>query len=526
MRDGIEAFIKCEVWHGENFGFQEERITLQSRYLICSISYSISFMAVQDLRSYQVRFYQVLFGLGFVALALVVVKMMMRGNVNRFGMAAAIVAGIAVILALDQYYWILFPFLCNVGIKIPGLPFSGDELGCFVLIGCYFVRLATKRSGRILFTRELLIVYPIFFWICGIWYANPTGLAILGSTTIGARFYIKILLGFFSMHVLSSFVFQEKECRLFFYTLFGGALFSTFTNAIGGGLEESLATEGGDVGSRYYLLGFSVLYALMFSRYSLSQMFSSLGLFLVTSVSALATIASGKRKAFASLLLLPLLRAILTRRDRMLTAVCVFVAFFFLCFFVAGHGALWEVPKPMARSLAVVFPSMKSAYGGLEGTKDTFRENMQKLAKESIRQNPWFGLKGFALDRNSIAWIVSSSSTISGYAGHAFTRNWHSTWLGFAADFGIPSVFLYGLFAFYSFFWSIRLIRRIPRYNVFQFAIAFYVVWSFSQSLLFSYGSGHSAVTPYWLWPQYGILLAIANGLKKERESSYSLSSI
>lgn len=478
-------------------------------------------MAVQDLRSYQVRFYQVLFGLGFVALALVVVKMMMRGNVNRFGMAAAIVAGIAVILALDKYYWVLFPLLSTFGLKIPGLPFSGGELGCIALIGCYFVRLATKRSGRIRFTRELLVVYPIFFWIVGIWFANPTGLAIFGSETIGARFYIKILLGFFVMHVLSTFPFREKECKIFFYTLFCGVVFSTLTNAVWGGVAESLET--GEVGARYYLLGFSTVYALLFSRYSLSHILSTFGLFLLTSGSALATIATGKRKAFASLLLVPLFRAILTRRDRMLTAVFVFVAFFFLCFFVAGHGSLWEVPRPVARSLAIVFPSLRG--GGIEGTRDTFREEMQKLAKESIRQHPWFGLKGFALNRNSIVWLRSSSSGSNMFAGHAAARNWHSTWLGFAADFGIPSVFLYGLFAFYSIFWSIRLVRSIPRDNVFQFAVTFYFTAVYLQGLIFAYGSGHSALTPYSLWPQYGVLLAIANGLKKERESPYYLSS-
>lgn len=482
-------------------------------------------MAVQDLRSYQVRFYQVLFGLGFVALALVVVKMMMRGNVNRFGMAAAIVAGIAVILALDKYYWVLFPLLSTFGLKIPGLPFSGGELGCIALIGCYFVRLATKRSGRIRFTRELLVVYPIFFWIVGIWFANPTGLAIFGSETIGARFYIKILLGFFVMHVLSTFPFHEKECKIFFSAYFVGCLFSTLMRAVWGGLSESLETGGGEVGARYYLIGFSTMYALLFSRYSLSHILSSFGLFLLISGSALATIATGKRKAFASLLLVPLFRAILTRRDRMLTAVCVFVAFFFLCFFVAGHGSLWEVPRPVARSLAVVFPSLRDSSKGIEGTRDKFRDEMQKLAKESIRRHPWFGLKGFALSRESLVWLGSSLSGDSNYAGHAAARNWHSTWLGFAADFGIPSVFLYGLFAFYSIFWSIRLVRRIPRENVFQFAITFYIVCQFLQALMFSYGSGHSALVPYSLWPQYGILLAIANGLKKERESTHYLSS-
>ena len=480
-------------------------------------------MAVQDLRSYQVRFYQVLFGLGFVALALVVVKMMMRGNVNRFGMAAAIVAGIAVILALDKYYWVLFPLLTTFGLKIPGLPFSGDELGCIALIGCYFVRLATKRSGRIRFTRELLVVYPIFFWIVGIWFANPTGLAIFGSETIGARFYIKILLGFFVMHVLSTFPFHEKECKIFFSAYFVGCLFSTLMRAVWGGVSECLET--GEVGSRYYLLGFSTVYALLFSRYSLSHILSSFGLFLTMSGTALATIATGKRKAFASLLLVPLLRAILTRRDRMLTAVCVFVAFFFLCFFVAGHGSLWEVPRPVVRSLAVVFPSLRDSSKGIEGTRDTFRDEMQKLAKESIRQHPWFGLKGFALNRNSMVWLRSASSGSNMFAGHAAARNWHSLWLGLAADFGIPAVFLYGVFAIYAFFWSIRLVRSIPRENVFQFAVTFYYTAAYLQGLIFAYGSGHSATSLYISWPQYGILLAIANGLKKERESTYHLSS-
>ena len=470
----------------------------------------------QNVASYQTRMYQILFGLGLVFLALVLVKTIMGGNTTNLGMAVGLIAAVCAVLALDKYYWVLFPLLTAGGVlAIPGLPFNGAELACIAVIGVYFVRLAAHRAGGFRVNSDLLVSYPLFVWIFFIWALNPTGFAIFGSESIGARFYLRIIMGFLTLHVFSTLALGERECKIFFWALLAGLLIS-FVNSMvfGAVVEQELAETGETAGARYYLIAFAPLYHLLFCRFSLGRILTSPWLLFLVSASALATVISGKRQLFARLVILPVVRAIVTRQYRMMTAVCCFIGILFLTFAVAGDGALWSIPDSAKRSLAVVFPSLRES-GRFEGTSDTFREEVHKSAAELIKRHPWVGRRGFAMSRENASWLYTTRLGEVNFALHVASGNWHGYWHAFAADFGIPGAVMAGIVLFYITFRGLSLCRKIPMNPPYRFTVAFYYANLILGACLFSITSGHSSTSLLALWPNFGILLAVQNGLTR-----------
>jgi hypothetical protein len=429
---------------------------------------------------------------------------------------AALSVVVGVVRALDKYYWVICPVLFVSGIAIPGLPFSGRELGCLILIGVYFVRQALHKEQQIKLNRKVFIAFPVFFWICVVWMLNPTGMAILGAETIGARFYFQIVLGFFSLLVLSSFRLNERDCRILFYAVTVSCGFEavlTFIHPMAG----MFSSEGDEIEmdgrmSRYEFLGAMSLYVLMFSRYRLSEILSSLWKLLLVLVFAALTIYSGKRRGFGTLIVVPVLRTFFTGRDKLSLGLCSVVGALLVAFAVAGDGALWNVPLSVRRSLSVVVPQY--ATGSAMGVTDVFRREVQRYGREVIRENPWFGRKGFSMDRGTTSWIIGRQGMgETTFSGHAYAGNWHSTWYAFAADFGLPAMFLWGLFMFFVLVWTYRGFN-IPSIGVYPRAVYLYYAFGFYTSAIFSYTSGHSAQTALYGWFTWGFLIALQNGMR------------
>ena len=95
-------------------------------------------MPSSGLGAYQVKIHQIVFGGLFFLIVLMGVRAMMSGGAGNLKMLAALSVSVGVVLALDKYYWVLGPLLFSSGLRMPGLPFDGKELGCILLIGVYF----------------------------------------------------------------------------------------------------------------------------------------------------------------------------------------------------------------------------------------------------------------------------------------------------------------------------------------------------------------------------------------------------
>ena len=463
-----------------------------------------------NLSSIQTKIMPIIFGFALFAIAFSAVKGMVYGNVTDVKMLAGFVVVVGITLVLDKNYWLMLPAFYIVGIKLPGLPFDGQELGCILLIVIYIMRLILQKEKTTKPCFLLLLTFPFLLWIFVVWCLNPTGLALFGSTTVGARFYLKIILGVIAAFIMCTKAINEQDAKKLFVVIIIAQIIQGFISFFAIGLVD-VETEGERGAGRYeYLFALSI-YTIMFCRYSLSDIFRSGWKFFAVAFFALLTIYTGKRRAIGTLLLLPLLRVFFTGKDKMLTFACVCFATFVLIFTVAADGAFYQLPESVQRSLSIVVPKYRQS----ELTQDIFRYEIRQIGNEIIKDSPWFGRKGFAFDAREAIWMNSLGTDL--YGGHAFTGNWHSVWYSFACDFGLPCAILFAIPFIYMLFYSFKILRQ-SRYGSWAFICILFFTYTFYLAVIFSYTSGHSSKTTMGFMYNLGMLVALSNGLKQDKQ--------
>ncbi len=471
-----------------------------------------------NLSSLQTKIIPLIFGLALFAVAFSAVKGISHGNTTNVKLLAGIVVVGGFTLALDKNYWMLFPAFSIIGVKIPGLPFDGAELGCLFVVGLYVLRLALQKETTTKPCMSLLLCFPFLLWIFIVWCLNPTGLAMFGSATIGARFYIRIVLSFFACCVMCTKAINERDAKRLFLIIVSSLIIKALIQIIFSSFlvadEQEILDE--DSSTNYQYLFALNFFILMFCKYNLSSIFRSVWKFFVVAFFALLTIYTGKRKAIATLFILPLLRVFFTGKDKLLTTMCVCVAVFILIFTVAADGTFYELPASVKRSLSVVVPKYRQS----DITQDVFRYEIRMIGNELIKESPWFGRKGFAIDFRETAWILSSKGDL--YEGHAYAGNWHSTWYAFACDFGLPCMILF-IFPFvYSLVYSYKLVKKCE-YGSWSFFCVLYYSFSLYIFAIFSYTSGHSTGSTNALLFNMAMLVALDNGLKQDKRITKSI---
>ncbi len=427
-------------------------------------------------------------------------------------MLGALFVLIAAYFWLDRYYWILCPLMMSLSMRVPGLPFNGNECGVIILFAIYFVRNALHREMPVKWDRRLFVVLPAFVWMMFFMVVNPTGINLLGSESIGGRFYFTVVLGFLGLIALSTHRFTEKDCKVLFSVVAGAAILSTLRNSLWssmfGGEDVYIGEDDAAAsGSHYELLGAVSLYALIFARYSVSEVLQSFKRLCAVLLFVVLAIYSGKRAAFGKIAFIPVFRTILAKRDFVALLCCGATAAFMLGFMVAGDGVFFKLPQSVRRAMSIVVPKYET--GSARGLNDDFRAEMRREARLVIRQSPMFGRKGFKMDREATIWTHARQTR---YGGHVIAGAWHSAWYGYAADFGIPCLVFFLLFQLYY----IRFIFKSAAWctTLGPFRSACFIYYSSALLLLFvfSYTSGHSAFTSFETWIDYGFLLAIVRG--------------
>lgn len=466
----------------------------------------------------QLKILRIGFVLVFTVAVLYAIRSLMFGARSTAGLIAFAFLGLATALILDENYWLTCPFFATSGLSLPGLPFSGIELGCVFLIAIYFLRLTIRRGNPLRLDRDLLILSPVLLWVFVVWMLNPVGLAMFGSNTIGGRFYFDMAIGAFSLLVLSTIRISEKGARYLFYAILLAQSCSLVKGILFPTVDPDIVTFAGaepEQSTRYAFIVCSSMFILLFARHSLSSILSSPFKVLFFALLALLTLYSGKRRAFGAIALVPFFRVFLTGKERFLTFSMAVVAALFLVFAVIGDGKAYNLPRSAKRVLAVAFPKYKqsAATGGIQ---DFFREQMREQARWVIRKSPWFGRKGFAMNLNETAWIHYGGGGTNQFASHAYAGNWHSTWYAYAADFGLPCMVLYAIFFLYMLRYSYIGCREVTE-GTFRPACCLYYAMSLFVSAAFSYTSGHSARTLLGHCLIYGMLLAIVRGYRQNR---------
>jgi len=463
-------------------------------------------MPSSGLGAYQVKIHQLVFGGLVMAMALLGVRSLAVGNVTNIKMLGALSIVAAGFFALDKYYWLACPFLMVIPFSIPGLPFGSGELGRLLLVGVFFVRAALKRESARAFPKEILIAFPYFFWVAAIFLLNPTGMNILGSGTIGGRFYFQIALAFLTLLTFSRLALSEQDARYWVYMLIMASLFR-FLMALSG----FVTLEFGEDSSKYFLIPACPLLLILLCRYDLNQIFSLSWRFPASVLLALAVAYSGKRSSMGQVFLAPFILVFLRKREKGLLLLSVFIGASLLAFVIAGHGQLYELPFSVQRSLSFLPGKWDRSLENF-GMNDLFREELHDRAKAEIRRSPWVGNKGYTINREQVSWAITQMSR-DGYGGHAMVGNWHNKFYGMGADFGLPASIFWYFFAGLAVWYCVRNRRFLVLSGYRRSLFLYYSLYMF-YDLFFAFG--HSALTPYEQWTYFGFIVALVRCARDE----------
>jgi hypothetical protein len=447
------------------------------------------------------------------------------GEGRRMHIAAvfAVMVGAPLLLSLGKNYWYLIPASLLSG--LPAIPFGGRNINlaelCIALcFGIFITRVAFKLDKIVLWRATHIPIYLFMAWVVFIFCLYPVGLAAFGSATMGGRFYAQLVLAFMAFLIVASREITEKDCKWVIFFIMGGAIinatYKIFSFFFIGEQDDFLSDGGGPDGFYTWHQSLSVP-AVAFSFLLFSWKKPSQALSLKHPLLALGylcaialTLYSGKRIGLAAVVLAPFLGAIIHRQYAYLWLGALAAAMI-SGFVMLGHGEFFRLPLQAQRALSILPADWDREIKGIERGSDPFRESLRRFAMENIERNPIIG-KGFAIEYSEIIGQLMATKYVGGgdsqAAPYAVGRSWHNTWLGYAADFGIPLSVIQGLLYLTVTIVSFRALRMLPpgtpRFIVCAF-IFFYVI----RDWVASHTSGHSAMDAYDRWWMYGLLFAI-----------------
>jgi hypothetical protein len=460
--------------------------------------------------------------LGF-GLALFMGSWVGSGNIRLPALVIGASTGMAVLLLLGRHYWYLIPF--SVLSALPAIPLGGRtvdlvEVSIAACSAIFFARLAMKRERLVLFRPTHAALLLSFAWICWIWYLNPTGFAALGSGTIGARYYINIILGFLGFLVLASQKPTEEDFRRLLWIVFAGAVINTFYGMFSffvlGGAEAEPSAGGGGLEEYTWhqiLAGPSLIGAcLIFAYNKPSQVFGlqkPLLPILYFVAFAVATL-SGKRMSILLILMAPLLSCVLNKEFRY-ALLGMILGGAMLTSLLFAQGSVITLPFTVQRSLSWLPGNWDPSLQEL-GRGDQFRDQLRELAMHEIKRSPLLG-RGYATSLSDVLTGYTMMEQGSGLEmervfGAAASRNWHNRWLGYSADFGVPFAVLLAWLYLTAITVAWQLARGLGPHTYARVFAVFAFFW-IAQQIITSHTSGHTAIDALRNWWIYGILFAM-----------------
>ena len=466
----------------------------------------------------------------FVALAIG------HGEFFDVGLIVGVLLAGALAGILGRNYWLMIPLAFSS--ELPAIPLGGRlvELGEASIVVCtaiFMGRFALRQQRFTLFRTSHAAVIAFTAWAVFILWRNPIWLTAAEGELGGARFYAKIVMALAAFLVMANQEIGERESRWIIILVLIGSVLATarsiasyFIPALGG--TAALAGAVVDPDSFYtwqqHLAGVpSLVILLLFSRYKSREIFTlqrvwALGLFVV---SAVLIVLSGKRAGVASLPICAVAAATI-RKEFGYVALWVGGALTAGILVVAGQGTLFHLPLAAQRALSWLPGQWDPELQSLEGGGDDFRSMLRRLAWEKIQRDPWVA-QGYRVDMA----LIQQSMDIGGggiegqVLPFALGSAWHNTWLGYAADLGIPASILAGLIflTFIKMGW--RLSTRLPD-GSWTHTLAMYITILAILRLLNSHTSGHSANDQFERWWMYAILVSLAVKLAKDRQTAAS----
>ncbi len=454
------------------------------------------------------------------------------GEGDFFNIYAAIFgsAFIALMLALGNRYWMLIPISFTT--QLPAVPIKGrmlelPEITAVLCSAVFLIRYAVKKQTFVFFRKEHAPVLLYVGWVVVIFCLNPVGLSSFseaGASLGGARFYAKILLALASFIIMANQEMTDNDCKWMIILLLIGAFVESvyqiaiFFLPLGFlGLDAS-AQLFADPDSFYTwhqaLAGVPlILVSLAFARFKTSELFSLHRLWVAVGfvLCVLLIAMSGKRAALAAIPMIAILASFL-RREWGFFMLWLAGAVMAGTVIVIGHGDLFRFPLTVQRAFSALPAQWDSELGSLAGGKDLFRAELRRQAIKKIENDPWVG-EGYQVNLSLSQALIAQYATRGGdtelqVAPFAMGSAWHNTWLGYAADFGIPAAMIAALIFFAVIRASYRLAMRFPP-NSMRATLAAYLFLTITIYLVRSHTSGHSAMDAFGRWWSYGALVSL-----------------
>jgi hypothetical protein len=444
--------------------------------------------------------------------------------------------GIATFLILGKNYWMLIPL--SLSASFPAIPLGGRaiEFPELAIAGCaamFAARIATRKEKLVVFRSVNVPILLFVAWVGMFFAMYPVGLAMLGSAQGGGRFYLKLGLAFAAFLILSSRTYSERDIKWIFGFLIFGAFFTllyNFATTVLGGASIDPAT--GMVREEFYtwhqtLSGPAMtIVFLMFAKWSPKEICSLQRPWLVVvyAICFIMVLMSGKRMALVAVVLAPLVSAIMFRQY-VYIFVALMVAFAASSALVAGQGQWFKLPLVAQRTLSWLPGDWDPALQSMTGGADDWRGELRYMATELIKETPLIG-RGFSVDLSETVTAIGMAARGGGMdiqvAAYALGRSWHNTWLGYAADFGIPLAVIQGVIYLWVLVLSAKVFRHYGNRSLFG-VFALYLFIYTMRDVVASHTSGHTALDAWNRWWMYGTLVAIylkARIPSKQRQST------
>ena len=451
-----------------------------------------------------------------------------------------IAAFVGLVLALGDRYWLIIPFAFTS--QLPAIPIKGrllefPEITAVLCSVVFLVRYAFRRQTLSFFRKQHVPILLYVGWVMLIFAMNPVGLSDAGSSLGGARFYAKIVLALAVFIIMANQEINEKECKwVIILLLVGGLLDAIYQiaefflplGAFGLGVDANmqLSLDPDSFYSWHQALARVplLLVCLAFARYRASDIFSLNRLWAVAGLAlcVLVIAMSGKRAALASVPLFAIIAA-LTRREWGYLMLWLAMAIVAGTIIVVGHGDLFRLPLTVQRAFSALPAQWDSELGNVAGGKDVFRAELRRQALKKIEKDPWMG-SGYQVNLSlgqalAAQYAHRGGDTELQVAPLGLGSAWHNTWLGYAADFGIPASIIAAIIYLTFIKMSYRLTNGFPPKSL-RATLAGFIFLNTTILLLRTYTSGHSALDAFSYWWFYGTLVSLSVAWSKSRSES------
>jgi hypothetical protein len=469
-----------------------------------------------------------------LAAALVIGSAIGNQDFAKVSMIVGAGIGVGVMLMLGNKYWLLVPFSLAAS-RLPTLPVGGRaiELPELAIAACsvvFFMRLASRKEKLHIWRPASIPILMFMGWVGIVFVMNPVGLAAMGSSVGGARFYLKLALAFAAFLILSSRTYTEKDMRWVIGFIMFGAFFSLFYGIISyvltgptidqttGMVQEEFYTWHQELSVPAYTAAF-----LIFARFTPKEVFSLQRMWLpaLYLICFFMVLLSGKRLALATMFIPPIISAVMNRQTIYVFAA-IAMAVTLLSFVVVGQGQWFNLPLVAQRTVSWLPGDWDPELQGIKGGTDDWRAELRYWAAESVKRDPVIG-QGFAIDlAETVGAILAQQrgGTMDvQVAAYALGRAWHNTWIGYAADFGIPLSLMQAVLYLTVLVLCYRCFRYYGHASLFGVFAMYVLIFTF-RDLMASHTSGHSAMDAWQRWWMYGILVSIYYTLPRRKRSA------